>query len=241
MIPRTTRLTRSEAESDHGASHRPHTDHRQDMDIAVPFYDRFLPLLGFDIHNRVSAVMKSTISSSSSTPIHDSPSLSRPRGMPFRGTRSIGGDRGHCTILPSRQTRAPRSIDSFVSSKRRSHDRERATALSGVWPGLLCCLLQGSGGHQVRDRVQFPRMPVRQWIAETIKEPWSRSRLSTRSYGRSSCSASRRFRFWRARRARGRGLARGHRVRRGGARADSHGSFALKVADTPMGVECRTT
>jgi catechol 2,3-dioxygenase-like lactoylglutathione lyase family enzyme len=40
----------------------PVIDHIQitvkDMDIAVPFYDRFLPLLGFDIQNRVSAVIE---------------------------------------------------------------------------------------------------------------------------------------------------------------------------------------
>jgi catechol 2,3-dioxygenase-like lactoylglutathione lyase family enzyme len=40
----------------------PIIDHIQvtvrDMDIAVPFYDKFLPLLGFDIQRKVSAVIK---------------------------------------------------------------------------------------------------------------------------------------------------------------------------------------
>lgn len=40
----------------------PIIDHIQitvkDMDIAVPFYDKFLPLLGFDIQNRASAVIE---------------------------------------------------------------------------------------------------------------------------------------------------------------------------------------
>ncbi|MEY2487369.1 MAG: hypothetical protein QOH39_3017 [Verrucomicrobiota bacterium] len=40
----------------------PIIDHMQitvkDMSIAVPFYDKFLPLLGFDIQKRVSAVIK---------------------------------------------------------------------------------------------------------------------------------------------------------------------------------------
>jgi catechol 2,3-dioxygenase-like lactoylglutathione lyase family enzyme len=40
----------------------PIIDHIQitvkDMSIAVPFYDKFLPLLGFDIQKRVSAVIK---------------------------------------------------------------------------------------------------------------------------------------------------------------------------------------
>lgn len=40
----------------------PIIDHIQitvkDMDIAVPFYDKFLPLLGFDIQNKVSAVIE---------------------------------------------------------------------------------------------------------------------------------------------------------------------------------------
>jgi catechol 2,3-dioxygenase-like lactoylglutathione lyase family enzyme len=40
----------------------PIIDHIQitvkDMDVAVPFYDKFLPLLGFDIENKVSAVIK---------------------------------------------------------------------------------------------------------------------------------------------------------------------------------------
>jgi len=40
----------------------PTIDHIQitvkDMDVAVPFYDKFLPLLGFDIQNRVSAVIE---------------------------------------------------------------------------------------------------------------------------------------------------------------------------------------
>ena len=40
----------------------PIVDHIQitvkDMSVAVPFYDRFLPLLGFDIQNKVSAVIE---------------------------------------------------------------------------------------------------------------------------------------------------------------------------------------
>jgi len=40
----------------------PIIDHIQitvkDMDIAVPFYDKFLPLLGFDIQNKASAVIE---------------------------------------------------------------------------------------------------------------------------------------------------------------------------------------
>jgi catechol 2,3-dioxygenase-like lactoylglutathione lyase family enzyme len=40
----------------------PIIDHIQitvkDMDIAVPFYDKFLPLLGFDIQSKVSAVIE---------------------------------------------------------------------------------------------------------------------------------------------------------------------------------------
>lgn len=40
----------------------PIIDHIQitvkDMDFAVPFYDKFLPLLGFDIRNKVSAVIE---------------------------------------------------------------------------------------------------------------------------------------------------------------------------------------
>ena len=40
----------------------PIIDHIQitvkDMDVAVLFYDRFLPLLGFDIHKKVSAVIE---------------------------------------------------------------------------------------------------------------------------------------------------------------------------------------
>jgi catechol 2,3-dioxygenase-like lactoylglutathione lyase family enzyme len=30
----------------------------RDMKTAVPFYDKLLPLLGFDVHSRVSAVME---------------------------------------------------------------------------------------------------------------------------------------------------------------------------------------
>ena len=41
---------------------RPNIDHIQitvkDLNIAVPFYDKFLPLLGFDIKNKVSAVIE---------------------------------------------------------------------------------------------------------------------------------------------------------------------------------------
>ena len=40
----------------------PIIDHIQitvkDMDLAVPFYDKFLPLLGFDLRNRSSAVIE---------------------------------------------------------------------------------------------------------------------------------------------------------------------------------------
>ena len=40
----------------------PIVDHIQitvkDMDLAVPFYDKFLPLLGFDIQNKASAVIE---------------------------------------------------------------------------------------------------------------------------------------------------------------------------------------
>jgi catechol 2,3-dioxygenase-like lactoylglutathione lyase family enzyme len=40
----------------------PVIDHIQitvkDMSVAVPFYDRFLPLLGFDVHSKVSAVIE---------------------------------------------------------------------------------------------------------------------------------------------------------------------------------------
>lgn len=41
---------------------KPVIDHIQitvkDMSVAVPFYDRFLPLLGFDLKNRVDAVIE---------------------------------------------------------------------------------------------------------------------------------------------------------------------------------------
>jgi len=40
----------------------PIIDHIQitvkDMDVAIPFYDRFLPLLGFDVKNRIDATIE---------------------------------------------------------------------------------------------------------------------------------------------------------------------------------------
>ena len=85
----------------------------KDMGVAVPFYDKLLPLLGFDAQERVSAAYKSRISTSCSTLMRgwDLPLPHREAVSPPR--RSIEGNQGRSIISHSRRHLAPKSTGSI--------------------------------------------------------------------------------------------------------------------------------
>jgi hypothetical protein len=85
----------------------------KDMSVAVPFYDKLLPLLGFGVQERVSAVIEE----------HDKhvvqyshPQLGFAITSPRSGFASETINRrkpGACIISRSRRHLAPKSIDSI--------------------------------------------------------------------------------------------------------------------------------
>lgn len=79
----------------------------KDMSVALPSYNKFLPLLGFDIQNKVGAVIDKHESMSSTT--RDWPSPSPRQEVLSRPTRLIDGNREPSIILPSGRPRAPKS------------------------------------------------------------------------------------------------------------------------------------
>lgn len=85
----------------------------KDMSVAVPFYDKLLPLLGFDVQERVSAVMeehdKHVVQYSQGD--WDLPSPHREAVSPPR--RSIVGNQERSIISPSRRHLAPKSTGSI--------------------------------------------------------------------------------------------------------------------------------
>src|SRR5207249_2516383 len=86
----------------------------KDMSVAVPFYDKLLPPLGFDVGSRGSAVIEEH---EKHVVWYEHPRLgftiTSPRRA-FVGTRSIAGSQGGYIILHSERHLAPRSTSSIL-------------------------------------------------------------------------------------------------------------------------------
>jgi catechol 2,3-dioxygenase-like lactoylglutathione lyase family enzyme len=127
----------------------------KDMGVAVPFYDKLMPLLGFDIKSKNSAVMEDH-------EFHVVEYLHPRLGFAINSPRSaftgetINRRRPGALHHIAFKVESRSEVDKLHSDlkQNRSHDRESTTGVSGVYASrLLRSLLQGSGGYQVRDRV----------------------------------------------------------------------------------------
>jgi hypothetical protein len=97
----------------------PIIDHIQitvkDMSIAVPFYDKLLPVLGFDIQNKVSAVMEEhEFHVVEYTHPRLTFAITSPRSAFARDTIHLRKP-GHYIILPLKRNLAPKSTDCIAS------------------------------------------------------------------------------------------------------------------------------
>jgi catechol 2,3-dioxygenase-like lactoylglutathione lyase family enzyme len=130
----------------------PIIDHIQitvkDMSVAVPFYDKLLPVLGFDIQKRVSALIEEhefhvveythprltfAITSPRSAFAGDTINRRKPGALhhlAFKAESRAEVDRLHRELngIGAKIVSPPREYPEYT-------------------PGLLCSLLQGSGGY----------------------------------------------------------------------------------------------
>ena len=87
----------------------------RDMSLAVPFYDKLLPLLGFDVRSRGSATLEKHEKYESGMSIHVWALPSPRQEENLWVTRSIGGNQGRSIILHSRQHLALKWIDYILN------------------------------------------------------------------------------------------------------------------------------
>ena len=139
----------------------------KDMTVAAPFYDKLLPLLGFDLKTRSTAMLED----------HElhvveylHPRLGFAINSPRSAFRSDAVNRRRPGALHHLAFRAQSRAE--VDGLHRELTKIGATIVSpprGVpgirAAGLLRALLQGSGGHQVRDRPHAPRSRSRRSVA----------------------------------------------------------------------------
>ena len=121
----------------------------KDMSVAVPFYDKLLPLLGFDAQERVSAVMEE----------HDKHVVQyshRRLGFaitsPRSGFASETINRRKPGALHHLAFKAPSRAEvrqaPFQTETNRSHCSEPAAGVPRIYPSrLLRFIFQGSGGY----------------------------------------------------------------------------------------------
>jgi hypothetical protein len=101
---------------------KPVIDHIQitvkDMRVALPFYDKLMPLLGFDLEKRTNAVVQPHELHVVEYIHPQLPLASIRHANLSRRRRSIAASRVLCIIWPSKWNPRPRSIDSRRSSPR---------------------------------------------------------------------------------------------------------------------------